>query len=362
MLKLEKINKKVGAFSLHDIDLSVDKGDYFMLIGETGAGKSMLLDIITGLLIPDSGNIILDGKNLQNIPPQKRNIGIVYQKPTLFPHMSVFENIAYPLKIKKISSKEIIIKVNELAGEIDITHLLKRNITNLFGGEAQRVTIARTLATDPAILLLDEPLSFLDVQLKREMSALLRKINLKGKTIIHVTHDYEEALALANRVGIIENGTLIQTGTPHDVFNNPKSAFIANFVGIKNFLHGKLNISESASELKVFESSGIKIFTSSNEEDYIEGYIIIPSEAITLSEERLQSSAINNFDGIIKDIFQTKLGIEVIIDIGSEISANITHQSLDRLHLAVGKAIWVSFKASSVMFVPGSFGQSDLGM
>jgi len=351
MLTLEKINKKAGNFSLAHIDFTVDKGDYFTLIGESGAGKSMLLEIITGLLIPDSGNIYLNQKNILNTPPQKRNIGIVYQKPTLFPHMSVFENIAYPLKIRKYSKEQIKSKIQILAEETEITHILKRNINNLSGGEIQRVTIARTLATNPDILLLDEPLSFLDVQLKKGMLSLLRKLNQNGQTIIHVTHDYEEAIALTNKTAIIENGKIIQSGTPQEVFQNPKSAFVANFIGISNFFKGHLRLSEENSALKIFETSVIKIFISSNEEIYADGYIIIPSETIAISDEKLDSSEVNNFHGIIKDIYQTKSGMEVIVDIGIDITAKITNYSSDRFQLTIGKKVRISFEASSITFV-----------
>jgi molybdopterin-binding protein len=351
MLKLTKINKKLGKFSLKDIDISVDKGDYFVLIGESGAGKSMLLELITGLLTPDSGEIFLNDINQNNQPVQKRNIGIVYQKPTLFPHLSVFENIAYPLKIKKLKKKEIEYKVLQLAKDTEILNLLDRNISNLSGGEVQRVTIARTLATNPEILLLDEPLSFLDVQLKRGMMSLLRKINQNGQTIVHVTHDYEEALSLSNKIAIIENGSIIQTGTPQEVFNHPKSEFVANFIGIKNFYKGQIINTENISNLKLFEVNGVKINTLSEEEANSHGYIVIPSESITISEEKLISSATNNFSGTIKDVFQNRLGLEIVIEIGIEITAQISTQSLERLKIVIGKKVWISFKASSVTFV-----------
>lgn len=351
MLKLEKVNKKVGSFSLVNIDFTINKGDYFTLIGESGSGKSMLLEIITGLITPDSGNIFLNKKNILNTPPQKRNVGIVFQKPTLFPHLSVFENIAYPLKIKKHRNSEIKLKVQKLAEETEITHILKRNIDNLSGGEIQRVTIARTLATDPIILLLDEPLSFLDVQLKKGMLSLLRKLNQNGQTIIHVTHDYDETIALTNKIAIIEKGEIIQSGTPEDVFQNPKSTFVANFIGIRNFYKGQLIKSEESSELKIFETSGTRIFVISNEEVSSKGYIILPSEAITISDERLNSSAINNFSGTIKDIYQTKSGMEIIVNIGFDITAKITNYSFNNLQIKIGKTVWISFKASSITFV-----------
>ncbi|PKP33266.1 MAG: ABC transporter [Bacteroidetes bacterium HGW-Bacteroidetes-16] len=351
MLKLEKINKKAGNFSLVDIDFTVGKGDYFTLIGESGAGKSMLLEIIMGIIAPDSGNILLNKKSILNTPTQKRKLGIVYQKPTLFPHMSVFENIAYPLKIKKFSKEEIKIKVMQLSEDTEITHLLKRNIGSLSGGEMQRVTIARTLATNPEILLLDEPLSFLDVQLKRGILALLRKLNQQGQTIIHVTHDYEEALSLTNKIAIIEHGSIIQTGTPQEVFQHPKSAFIAHFIGIGNFFKGHILASEHQSDLKFFKTSDVKFFTNTREEEKSEGYIMIPGEAIFISDEKLHSSAINNFRGTIKDIYQTRNGLEIVVDIGVELTAKISNFSFEKLQLRVGKLVWISFKASSIHFI-----------
>ena len=351
MLKLEKINKKVGKFSLRDIDFAVKKGDYFILIGESGAGKSILLEIITGLLTPDSGNIILNGINILNVPPQKRNIGIVYQKPTLFPHMSVFENIAYPYRIKKYTKEEIKIKVQKLAEDTEIEHILKRRIGNLSGGEVQRVTIARTLATNPDVLLLDEPLSFLDVQLKRGMLSLLRKLNQKGQTIVHVTHDYDEALALANQIAIIEKGKIIQSGTPREIFQNPRSIFVANFIGIKNFLKGRLSPSGQGSEVKIFETSAIEISTTSNDDVGSEGFVIIPVEKIVVSQEKLDSNIANNFKGYIKDIYQTKFGFEVVIDIGIELSAQISYSTMESLKITIGKCVWICINTDSVKFV-----------
>lgn len=351
MLKLEKINKKVGNFSLVNIDFSVNKGDYFTLIGESGAGKSLLLEIITGLLIPDNGNIFLHQKNILQTSPQKRNIGIVYQKPTLFPHMSVCENIAYPLKIRKYSKDEIKSKVLKLAEETEITQILKRRIHNLSGGEIQRVTIARTLATNPDILLLDEPLSYLDVQLKKGMVSLLGKLNRNGQTIIHVTHDFEEAIALANKIAIIEKGEIIQTGSPQEVFQHPKSVFVASFIGISNFYQGQLIKAEDSLDHKIFETSGIKILTISNEKINTKGYLIIPGEAITISDEKLNSNAINNFPGIVQEIYQTKSGIEVIVNIGFVITAKMPNNLSGSLQINIGKKVWISFNARDTTFI-----------
>jgi molybdopterin-binding protein len=351
MLRIDKINKTTGSFSLNDIDISISKGDYFVLIGESGAGKSMLLEIITGFILPDSGSIFLNDKDLLKTPVQDRNIGIVYQKPTLFPHLSVFENIAYPLHTRKHKKEFIEYEVKQLAEDTEITHILNRNISNLSGGEIQRVTIARALATYPQILLLDEPLSFLDVQLRKGMLALLRKLNQKGQTIIHVTHDYEEALALSNKISIIEKGTIIQTGSPHDVFHNPKSGFVASFIGSKNFFSGQIVSVDVDNQLKIFETSGLRILVPTEYKTDTHGHIIVPDDAVIISEERLNSSAVNNFSGIVTDIYPIISGMEIVIDIGLEITARISYHSMEKLQLTIGKIVWISFKASVINFI-----------
>lgn len=351
MLKLEKINKKSGVFSLSDVDLSISKGDYYFLIGQSGSGKTTILEIISGIINPDAGNLFLNDKNITNLPPQKRNFGIVYQKPSLFPHLTVIENISYPLKIRKYSKNQIQNKINYLAEETGITHILDRNTTNLSGGEMQRVSIARTLATDPDILLLDEPFSSLDVQLKMGLMTLLRKLNQNNQTIIQVTHDYEEALALANKIAIIEEGKIIQSGDPMDIFNKPASKFVADFIGVNNFFRGKISGSSEIPELTTFETSGLKIFITTSEINNTAGYLMIPSDSVTLSTEKIDSSAVNNFKGIVTEIYRTKTGVEVKTDIGIIMTTRISEYSLQRLGLKPGSTVWLSFKANSGHFL-----------
>jgi molybdopterin-binding protein len=166
-----------------------------------------------------------------------------------------------------------------------------------------------------------------------------------------VTHDYEEALSLTNRTSIIEKGRIMQSGTPGEVFHNPKSPFVANFVGISNFFRGKLLDTDIDPELKIFETSGKQILLTSSEEPNTEGHIILPGNAIIVSGEKLNSSAVNNFQGVIKDFYQTKLGIDVVIDIGFDLTSHITNHSWSDLQFYIGKSVWVSFKASSVNFL-----------
>jgi len=246
MLELNNISLKLGEFSLENINLKVNKGDYFVLLGVSGAGKSILLEMIAGMLYPDKGTIILQGKDITNVKIQERGVGLVFQDYAIFPNMTVKQNIAFPLKCKKLNKKGIEQKINEIAEIVNISHLLHRKPESLSGGEQQRVALGRILTLEPKCLLLDEPLSSLDAQLRDGMQTLLRKINRMGQTIIHVTHDYREAISLANKLAVLYEGQIIQTGTPKEVFHNPGSKFVANFTGIKNFYNALLEDQNTA--------------------------------------------------------------------------------------------------------------------
>jgi ABC-type sugar transport system ATPase subunit len=351
MLRLENIEKTFKGFSLRNISLSVPKGAYFMLIGSSGSGKTLLLEIISGLCTPNHGDVFINETRNNDTPIQKRNVGLVYQSNTLFPHLSVFENIAYPLKCKKIKKAEIKVAVEQIAEETEISHLLSRGVTALSGGEVQRVTIARALVNKPEILLLDEPLSSLDVQLKRGMMALLRKLHQQGQTIVHVTHDYEEALSLADSVGIIEHGVLVQQGTVKELFTHPKSEFVANFVGIKNFIRGTVTESVNEDDLKMVESNRVRFFVNTIAPIHSEGSLVVDANSIIISPQQLNSSAINSFQGVIQEMIPTRNGVEVCINIGVELYANITTISLEKFQFTTGSTVWISFKASEVRFV-----------
>ena len=235
MLRLTNINRRLGDFALKEINLEVSDGQYYVLLGRSGSGKTQLLELIAGLEHPDTGSIVLDEKDITRQRIQDRKVGIVFQDYAVFPHMTVFGNIAYPLKVRKEDKKFIAEKVEKAATAMNIKHLLDRNTEKLSGGELQRVALARTLITSPRLLLLDEPLSSLDTSLKDDLKRLLRNLNRSGQTIIHVTHDYSDAISLAKRVGVIHNGRIIQEGSVDEVFKNPSNRFVARYAGIKNF-------------------------------------------------------------------------------------------------------------------------------
>ena len=348
MLKVSTITKKIDKLILKDISFEVKRGEYFVLLGKSGVGKTILLEIIAGLLDHDSGRIVLDGYDITEEKIQKRGLGIVYQDKALFPHMSVQENIAYPLRCRGVKSEEIDIIVKRLSEEIGFTTLLRRKPETLSDGEAQRVALARSLATEPKCLLLDEPISSLDIQARSEIRALLRRINRSGMTMVHVTHDYEEAISLATRIAVIENGNITQTGCPDAVFQHPKSEFVAKFIGIKNVFRGELV--NSGDELAEFVTDGKRFFILTDEKSG-RGFVILRSEDITISNTNPLSSARNTYKGKVTRIEIDRLRIEVTVDIGVEISALITKGSLDKLGLHSGKYVWINFKASAVKFI-----------
>jgi molybdopterin-binding protein len=273
-------------------------------------------------------------------------MGLVFQDHAIFPHFTVFGNIAYPMK-RKMSSSEIDEKVKELAKIVEIDHLLHRYPATLSGGEIQRTVLARTLALAPRLLLLDEPLSSLDVQYKRGLQALLRDLNSMGQTMVHVTHDYEEALALANRVGVMQEGTIVQQGEIHQVFQNPGNKFIAEFVGIKNFFRATVE-KLPGKQYKAGKIDKNIVFALLNSETEGEAVITIDARNIILSEYKLDSTALNNFKGTISEIVPTHSGMEVILQIGVELAVVLSHESFNRLRLEKGKEVWASFKASAI--------------
>src|SRR5664279_3932643 len=240
MLRLTNITRRLGDFALRDLNLEVADGEYYVLLGRSGSGKTQLLELIAGLEHPDSGKIFLDDIDITRQKIQDRKVGIVFQDYAIFPHMTVYGNIAYPLRARKEDNKNIDEKVKKAAEAMNIKHILDRSTEKLSGGELQRVALARTLITSPRLLLLDEPLSSLDTSLKDDLKRLLRNLNKAGQTIIHVTHDYCDAISLAKRVGVIHNGKIIQEGSVEEVFSNPSNRFVARYAGIRNFF--KVNI------------------------------------------------------------------------------------------------------------------------
>ena len=241
MVSIRNINKSYNGHQvLSNVNLEIAPSEHFFILGPSGSGKSTLIKIIAGIETANNGQVILDGKDITQVPPELRPVNTIFQNYLLFPHLDVFGNIEFGLKFKKIGTKEIGKRISEALELVRLVGYEKRKTQSLSGGEQQRVAIARAIVNEPAVLLLDEPISALDPELKREMLQDLKHIKEKLRTIfIHVTHHQEEALALANRIAVIQDGLTVQIDTPENLYTRPINSFVAGFVGRMNFLNPK---------------------------------------------------------------------------------------------------------------------------
>lgn len=347
-LQTEKISKQLEAFALRDISITIRKGDYYVLLGRSGAGKTQLLELLCGLSTPDEGKIFLNGEEITNKRVQDRNIGLVFQDFALFPHYTVRANIAYHLVVKGLDKKETDKLVEEAATEMNIGHLLSRRPRYLSGGEKQRVALARTLVTKPEVLLLDEPMASVDASLKDNIRRLLRRLNREGQTIIHVTHDFNEAISLASRVGVIHNGRIIQEGTPMEVFTFPVNRFVARYAGVKNFFRvtfiktGRswFGITEKRTKLKLLPG------------DYpVYGILIVSSSEILLSRQGAGGVQLNNIHGIIDDIVPSATGFEITVEAGDFVYIDISHREMEEMNFKKGEQVIVSIPPEALRLV-----------
>ena len=230
-----------GEVILNHISLDIREKEFVTILGPSGCGKTTTLRIIGGFVEPESGDVIFDGERINGLPPHKRNVNTVFQKYSLFPHLNVFDNVAFGLKLKKLPKDEIKRKVSKMLAVVDLKGYEKRPVQKLSGGQQQRVAIARALVCDPDIILLDEPLGALDLKLRKDMQIELKDIQKSTqKTFIYVTHDQEEALTMSDRVVVMNNGVIEQIGTPEDIYNEPVNAFVADFIGEANILNGTM--------------------------------------------------------------------------------------------------------------------------
>jgi molybdopterin-binding protein len=332
-------------FHLRQIHLDILDGEYFVILGPTGAGKTVLLETIAGLYQPRRGRILLGGEDVTTIPPERRGIGFVYQDYALFPHMDVRGNIAFGLKLRGLERGTIEGHLTSISQLLGIDHLLHRKPDTLSGGEQQRVALARALVVNPRLLLLDEPLSALDQEtrevLQREMARLHREL---GTTKIHVTHDFEEAVALGDRIAVMNKGRIVQVGPPEEIFRKPNSEFVARFVGVRNIFSGEIHPGEDG--YKVLRLNGIEIAVVTDLTGQVHGSI--RPEDIILSKERLRSSARNSFCGRVVDVTDRGTVVYVTVCVPPDFICAITRASLEEMKLREGVEVYIALKASAV--------------
>lgn len=344
MIEIKNISKNLGEFFLSDISFDIKDGEYFMILGPTGSGKTILLETIAGIYHPDKGRILMDGKDITDIPPKDRNISMVYQDYMLFPYLNVRQNIAFGLRLKKTPKEVIKDKVEKNSKLLNIYHLLHRYPGTLSGGEKQRVAIARAITIKPYALLLDEPSSALDTQTRDRLRQELKKIHsITKSTIVHVTHDFEEIFSLADRVAVMNEGRIIQVGKPDDIFRKPNCEFIANFVGVENLFRGKSIVENGFSCINI---NGVDIFSANRKSG--DAFISIRPEEILISKQPFKSSARNSLKGKILEIIDSGAIAKVTVDTGIPFNVMITKQSLEDMALKNGEIANITFKASAV--------------
>ncbi len=340
-LRVENVSKRWKDFELREVTMSIREGEHFIILGPTGVGKTVLLEIIAGILPPDSGRVIFRGENVTDEPPERRGFAYIPQNYSLFPHMTVFSNVAYGLKIRRVPKREIERRVREVAEVLGIDHLLHRKPKTLSGGEQQRVAIARALVVEPPLILMDEPFANLDVQTRERLIEEMKRWRRKlGFTAIHVTHSFEEAISLGDRVGVMLRGRLVQLGTIREVFSKPSSEEVARFLGFENVIEGVA----SGRRLRV---NGLEIELPEEASGRIR--VGLRPEDIILSEEPLRSSARNEFRVVVESVEELGPLVRVTLRAGGiTLRAFVTRSSMIELGVGKGKDLYASFKASAL--------------
>lgn len=342
MIQIKGLRVTLGEFQLKDIDLSIDKGDFFVLMGPTGAGKTVFLEAIAGLVPVLEGSIAICGRDMTRLPPEQRGVGIMYQDYALFPHLTIARNITFGLRYHRHDPESAGKRFQQIVDDLDIGHLLHRRPETLSGGELQRAALARALMVEPRIILLDEPLSALDPGFREEIRLLLKHIHRgSGITFFMVTHDFSEALTLATKAAIMNHGAIVQTGSVKDIFQRPSSSFVADFVGMKNIFPAVFNGSTANVGALSIDLPRLKPDAS--------GYIALRPEDIVISMKPLESSIRNSFAGIVSSIIDQGFLYEVHIRVQNTVFKSlITKGSAVDLGLDIGTGIQISFKSSAV--------------
>jgi len=321
MIKIYNLNTGIGSFKLTNINLEISKGEYFVLLGPTGSGKTILMESLLGIRKIDEGSIIKDGRDITSLPIEMRKIGYMPQDYALFPHMNVFNNIAYGLNIKKVSKKEQDKKVRELAKSLQIEDILHRSINGLSGGEKQRVALGRAIACGLDIIFLDEPLGALDENTRNLLCEELRKIHDSfNLTFIHICHNFEEAVNVADRIAIMNNGTIEQVGTVREIFDTPQSMFVAEFIRTENILEGIASVVDKTSIVSVTDT--VKIHIKST----FSGSVIISFRPEKVEIGGCMSK--NVFNGRIVSVKDRGNYSSLKIDIGIPVTLHTLDQSL----------------------------------
>ena len=345
MIRLENLTVKLKQFTLYGINLEVQLGEYFIILGPTGAGKTLLLETIAGLRKSDAGSIFINDVDVTHMEPERRRIGFVYQDYALFPHLSVRDNIVFGLKCRRAPKADIDAKLKQLAELLNIDQLLERKPQTLSGGEKQKVALARALSTDPDVVLLDEPISALDPQQRENVQNDLRDICKKlNRTFIHVTHNFEEALALGDSIGVLSEGRLIQSGTPEEIFRHPNSEFVARFSMTRNIFSGSVTDDGYGGAIFTIDNNKLEVVTDLRGQLHAS----VRPEDILISREMLISSARNSIKGKITRVDDRGATLYITVSTPIQFVCLLTRRSYEELVLSESSEAYITFKSSAI--------------
>ncbi len=319
-VELRKVFKVFhGETAVRGIDLNIHRGEFFSILGPSGCGKTTTLRLVAGFETPSAGEVLIQGQSMNQVPPHRRPVNTVFQSYALFSHLNVWENIAFGLRLKKLKGSEVEERVKQALKQVKMESYTNRFPAQLSGGQQQRVALARALVNRPAVLLLDEPLGALDLKLRKEMQVELSNLHKElGLTFVMVTHDQEEALSLSDRIAVMRGGKIEQIGTPTEIYERPRTAFVADFIGDTNLFEGRLEAAD-ASTLEITTASGLRILVQSKSEQEVISYskemlVSVRPEKIRLSLSPAESK-INCFEGRLKHVMYLGTHVHFIVEL-----------------------------------------------
>ncbi len=345
MIEIKDLCAQLGKFTLKNISFDVQDEEYFILVGPTGSGKTMCMESIAGLKPITGGQVIINGRDVTSLNVADRNIGFAFQDYMLYRHLSVHDNISFGLQWRTKTRREIDEAVDRIVELLDIGHLLNQSPWTLSGGESQRIALARALALTPDLLLLDEPLSAVDPDLREAWGEKLKGIHNRLKlTTLHITHDFEESITLGDRIAVLRDGRIAQIGTPEQIFRHPNSEFVANFVRTRNIFEGE--VSDSSEGQSVFCIDGTKVAVATTRRGRL--HASIRPEDIVISREPLDSSTFNSLEGTITRISDRGTIVYLTVNVPPDFTCLILHRSLEEMSLEEKQKVFIAFKADAL--------------
>lgn len=358
-IRLQGVGKRFGDhWAVEQVDLDIQRGEFFTFLGPSGCGKTTLLRLVAGFLHPDTGTIYFDDERVNGVPPWQRQVGLVFQNLALWPHLSVFENVVFGLRQRRVPRAEAALRVRQALARVDLTGLEQRRPAQLSGGQQQRVALARTLVVEPRALLLDEPLSSLDARLRLQMRHELARLQRDlGITTIYVTHDQEEALAMSTRIAVLERGQVLQVGTPQQVYQSPVGVAVAGFVGVSNFLPGTLRRLDAAwADVEVAGLGVHRVRTGAGLATAAaagQGVVIsVRPEALSL--DRADAGQVNEMTGRVRTAAYLGARVQYEVEAGTGVCLKVDAMLAGTAPLAVGATVRLQYAPHDAVLLPAA--------